>query len=506
MGTGSKSNTTTTPTPTHGDRLASGSHHRVVIIGAGFAGLGMAIQCQQQGISDWVLLEKADDVGGTWRDNHYPNCQCDVPSNLYSFSFALKPDWSRSFGWAEEIHQYLQQCTQDFGLNPGIRFDSEVTAAQWDDAGSCWRITTADGWHCTADVMVSGHGPLSAPAVPDIAGLDEFSGPVFHSAHWDHSVDLEGKKVAVIGTGASSVQIVPGIQPEVDELLVFQRSAPWVVPRPDRPVSERRKAIYRRFPALQRLVRQAIYWSRELLVVPMAYRPSLLGAGEAQARAHLARQVRDPELRAKLEPDYSMGCKRVLLSNDYYPALAADNTSLVDERIDKVGTGSILTADGVEHEVDVIVLATGFHVTDHPMADRVRGRDGRTLNEHWSESQSAYLGTSVTGFPNMFMIIGPNTGLGHTSMIVMMEAQFAYILGAFDHMRRTGTEVIEVRPQVQRSFNEELQQKLDGTVWASGCASWYLDDDGRNTTLWPDFTFRFRRRLARFDPGSYTQR
>lgn len=482
----------------------SGGHHRVAIIGAGFAGLGMAIRCQQAGIGDWILLEAADDVGGTWRDNTYPNCQCDVPSNLYSFSFALKSDWSRSFGWAEEIHDYLRECTDEFGLRDRIRFGSRVTCAEWDSEAGRWELRCADGWSGTADVVISGHGPLSAPSIPDIPGLAEFAGPVFHSAEWDHDVDLAGKRVAVVGTGASSVQIVPGIQPEVGELLVFQRTPPWVVPRPDRPVSERRKRLYRRFPALQRVVRSAIYWARELLVVPMVHRPSLLSLGEAQAKAHLARQVRDPDLRAKLTPDYSMGCKRVLLSNDYYPAVAAPNTRLVTEGIDKVGRNSVLTEDGTEHPVDVIVLATGFHVTDHPMGDCVRGRDGRTLNEHWRDGQSAYLGTAVSGFPNLFSIIGPNTGLGHTSMIVMMEAQFTYILGALAHMRRSGVTTLEVRPEVQAAYNDEIQDRLAGTVWSSGCASWYLDANGRNTTLWPDFTFRFTRRLSEFDPESYS--
>ncbi len=484
-------------------RLASNPRHiRVAIVGAGFSGLGMAIRLRQKGIDDFVVLERAADVGGTWRDNTYPGCACDVPSHLYSFSFALNPNWSRWFSPQQEILDYLRWCAGHFGVTPHICWNEEVIDASWDEDEQRWRITTSSG-QLTAQVLVLGNGPLSEPSIPPIPGLACFEGTLFHSARWDHSHDLAGERVAVIGTGASAVQFVPRIQPYVGHLTLFQRTPPWVLPRQDRPISGRQRALFRALPLAQHLVRTAIYWQRELLVPGFVYRPRLMKGAERLALQHLASQVADPVLRAKLTPSYPMGCKRILLSDDFYPALTQDNVEVVTERICEVRTSSIVTQDGREHTVDTIILATGFHVTDMPAARYVRGRDGLVLADAWRDGPRAYLGTTVVGFPNLFLLIGPNTGLGHSSMVFMIESQIAYILDCLRIMNRRRVQAVEVRPDVQQSFNYEMQRRMQGTVWTSGCASWYLDAGGYNSTLWPGFTWEYRWRTCRFDPANY---
>jgi cation diffusion facilitator CzcD-associated flavoprotein CzcO len=490
------------------DRTAAESggptpHVRVAIIGTGFAGLGMAIRLLDAGERDIVLLERADDVGGTWRDNTYPGCQCDVPSHLYSFSFAPNADWSRSFGLQSEIRAYLRDTAERFGVIPHIRFRSELLEARWDAAAQHWHLTTTTGT-LTATILVSGHGPLSEPKYPTIPGLETFEGTTFHSAAWQHDHDLTDRKVAVIGTGASAIQFVPAIQPQVEELNLYQRTPAWVVPRPDRPIPERTRARLRRHPQLLKARRAGIYWSRELIVVAMAKKPRLMNVAQKVARKHLALQVKDPVLRAKLTPDYSIGCKRVLLSNEYFPAVSKPNVDVITTGIREVTPTSIIAADGTEREVDTIIFGTGFQVTDQPIGRRIIGATGATLTETWAETMQAYLGATVSGFPNFFMVAGPNTGLGHTSMVVMMEAQFAYILDALETMKERGLATIDVRRDVQAAYNEGLQRDLEGTVWSSGCSSWYLDAKGNNTTLWPTFTFTFRKRTRHFDADSYT--
>jgi cation diffusion facilitator CzcD-associated flavoprotein CzcO len=478
-------------------------HVRVAIVGAGFGGLGTAIRLRQEGIDDFVVLERAHDVGGTWRDNSYPGCQCDVPSHLYSFSFAPNAGWSRTFSHQAEIHRYLQDCAERFGILPHLRFGHEVLGADWDERRQVWQLETSRG-SLTADVVVAGPGPLSEPSLPDIPGLEGFEGIAFHSASWNHDHDLAGERVAVIGTGASAIQFVPRIQPDVSRLHVFQRTPPWVLPHPDRPISRAERGLYRLVPGLRRLVRSAIYWGRETFVLAFAVDRRIMGLPERIARAHLRRQVPDPQLRARLTPDYRLGCKRILLSNDWYPALVQPNVELVTDAIREVRPRSIVTADGVEREVDTIIFGTGFHVTDMPVAHRVRGRGGRTLAEAWRGSPQAYVGSTVAGFPNLFFLLGPNTGLGHTSVVFMIEAQIEHALGALRAMARCGAAAVEVRPEVQAAFNAGVQQKMRGTVWtAGGCASWYIDATGRNSTLWPDFTFRFRNRARRFAVADY---
>ncbi|MGY1603400.1 flavin-containing monooxygenase [Geodermatophilus sp. SYSU D00815] len=475
----------------------------IAIIGSGFAGLGMAIQLRQRGETDVVVLERADDVGGTWRDNRYPGAACDVQSNLYSFSFAPNPDWPRSYSAQPEIQAYLQDVAARYGVREQVVFGADVTAARWDDDERRWRISTTAG-EFRARVLISAAGALADPTYPDIPGLDGFEGDVMHSARWDDDVDLEGRAVGVIGTGASAVQIVPAIQPVVGSIAVYQRTAPWVVPRSDRPVRRSARWLYRRVPPFQKAVRGVLYAVRELLVVGMAKRRRFLKPVERLARAHLARQVRDPKLREALTPDYAIGCKRILISNDYYPAVAAPNAELVTAGIAEVRPRSVVTRDGVERPTDVLVLATGFHVTDLPIAERIRGRDGRTLAQVWDDGITTNRSTTVAGFPNLFLLVGPNVGVGHTSVVYMIESQVAYVDAALRTMDAEGLEVLETTPRAMAAYRDLVAGRSEGTVWlAGGCASWYLDEHGRNSALWPDFTFRFRRMLSAFDRENY---
>jgi cation diffusion facilitator CzcD-associated flavoprotein CzcO len=476
---------------------------RVAIVGSGFAGLGMAITLRRRGESDFVVLERGDDVGGTWRDNHYPGAACDVQSNLYSFSFALNPDWPRSYSEQPEIEAYLRATADRFDVRRHCVFGADVTGARWDDEDRRWHVTTTAGDY-RARILVSAAGALADPTYPAIPGLETFTGTVMHSARWDEGHDLTGERVAVIGTGASAIQIVPAIQPTVDTVAVYQRTPPWIVPRTDRPVRPVARRLYRWFPFVQRAVRGALYLFREFLVVGMAKNRRLLVPVGRLARAHLNRQVRDPKLRAALTPDYTIGCKRILISNDYYPALSAPNAELVTAGIAEVRPASIVTRDGVERPTDTIVLATGFHVTDLPIAEKIAGRDGRTLAEVWKAGMVTNRSTTVAGFPNLFLLVGPNVGVGHTSMVYMIESQLSYVEDALRTMEREDVELLETTAQAQEAYRAFIAEKSRGTVWlAGGCASWYLDEHGHNTTLWPDFTFRFRRMLRRFDRENY---
>ncbi|HEY8679837.1 MAG TPA: NAD(P)/FAD-dependent oxidoreductase [Candidatus Dormibacteraeota bacterium] len=472
------------------------------MVGSGFSGIGMAVRLKQAGIDDFVILERAADLGGTWRDNTYPGCQCDVESNLYSFSFAPNPAWTRTYSRQAEIWDYLRLCAEKFGLGPHLRYRHEVKSATWDEGNARWRIESTGG-PFSAHVVVAAVGPLSEPSLPAIPGLDGFPGPHFHSAAWDHEVDLSGKRVAVIGTGASAIQLVPHLQPEVARLHLFQRTPPWVLPHRDREVGGVARALYRTIPGLQSLARFAVYWSRELFVIPfMKVRPN--PPPEQLARRHLEKQVADPELRARLTPDYAIGCKRILISNEYYPAIQQPNVELVTDGVREVRGKTVVADDGSEREVDAIVLATGFRVTEMPFARWVTGRDGNCLGDRWKGSPTAYRGTAVAGFPNLFLLLGPNTGLGHTSVLVMLEAQLRYVMGCLNHLERSGKARIEVLPEAQKAFNEDVQARLRDTVWNSGgCRSWYLDRTGRNTTIWPGMTWPYVRLMRRFDPAAY---
>jgi cation diffusion facilitator CzcD-associated flavoprotein CzcO len=477
-------------------------HHRIVIVGAGFSGIGMAIRLKQRGIEDFVVLERAPDVGGAWHFNTYPGCRCDVPSHLYSFSFAPNPDWSNTYSPQPEIRDYLGRCADEFQIREHILTNVELETAAWNQDDELWEIDTTAGAF-TASVLVSGMGPLTEPKLPDVPGLESFEGKTMHSAQWDHDYQLKGKRVASIGTGASAIQYVPSIQEEVEKLYVFQRTAPWIMPHGSRPISDREHAIFRRVPAVQRLVRSLVYLSKEVLVLGFVKRPRLMGALERLSRWHMRRQVSDPGLLPKLTPDYSFGCKRILPSNSWYPALQQPNVELVTGGLQAIGPHAVIDSDGVEREVDAIIFGTGFHVADPPVAEQVRGRDGRLMREVWEGTPRAYLGTSVPDFPNLFLLLGPNTGLGHSSMVYMIETQIDHVLQAIEAMDRSGASTIEVSPRVYEEFNREVDARMKGTVWDSGCSSFYLDATGRNGVLWPDWTWRFRQLATQFDEQAY---
>jgi len=470
----------------------------VAIVGSGFSGLGLAIRLREAGVEDFVVLERADEVGGTWRDNTYPGCSCDVYANLYCYSFAPNPHWKTTFGKQPELLEYLRSCADRFGVTPHVRFGHEVVAARWDAATERWAIATSHGDY-TAKVLVTATGYLSEPAIPSIPGLETFAGEMFHSARWNHDFDISGRRVAVIGTGASAIQFVPAIQPEVGRLDLYQRTPPWVGPKHDKPMPKRVSTS----PRYQRFRRNFNKWGREVLVFAMN-RPRLMKKMNKMAKDHLKKSVPDKELRARLTPDYIMGCKRVLFSDTYYPALQQPNVDLVTDGIQEVRPHSIVANDGTEREVDAIVLGTGFLATARPFAERVWGRDGQSLAAEWSDGMKAYRGTTVSGFPNMFVMLGPGTTSPHTSMTVMLEAQVNYVLDAVRTIDDRGLGSVDVRPDVQDAYNARIQKQFAGTVWTNGgCNSWYLDANGRNTTLWPTFSWRFRKITKRFDLGSY---
>jgi cation diffusion facilitator CzcD-associated flavoprotein CzcO len=476
----------------------------VVIVGAGFAGIAMGAELNRRGRPDYVVLERGSDVGGTWRDNTYPGATCDIPSRLYSLSFAPNPNWSRTFSAQPEILDYLRRVAREHGVIDRCRFDVEVIAARWDPSVRRWEVATTAG-RFRARYLIVGSGALSEPADPDLAGLASFAGPVFHSARWNHDVPLAGRRVAVIGTGASAVQIVPSIAGVTSHLDVYQRTPAWVMPRNDRAYRPLEKRLFRRLPVVARLIRAALYATHEAYVVMFAKRPRLAGIGSRIATRHLRRQVSDPELRRRLTPQFAFGCKRVLISSDYYPTLARDDVELVTSSIATIRPTAIVTVDGTEHPTDVIIFATGFHVTDSPIAGRIRDGDGVSLAERWQVTgMQALRGTTVPGYPNLFFIVGPNTGQGHTSMVYIIESQVAYISSALRAVSSRASRTLDARPDAARRYNEAVQSRLAPTVWnAGGCRSWYLDSQGRNSTLWPDFTFRYRGATRRVDLSEY---
>jgi len=471
---------------------------RFLIIGAGFSGLGAGIKLRQAGYDDFVIVERADDVGGTWRDNTYPGCRCDVQSNLYSYSFDPKPDWSETYPSQPELWEYLQQAVRKNNLSTYLRFGHEVIEARWDAATRRWQVATTKG-QFAARYLIAGVGALVEPSLPDIPGIETFAGTLMHSARWDHGWQPAGRRVAVAGTGASAIQIVPSIQPQVEHLTVFQRTSAFVVPHTNHPVRPAVKTMYRLVPGTQRLSRTLAYWLREILAIGFTRNPKILKKAEVAWRKHMESAVTDPVMRGQLTPAYDLGCKRVLPSNDFYPAIAKPNVSLVTEKIIEIRPDAVVTADGTVHPVDTLILATGFHVTDNPMLGQICGKEGQPLADAW---RSTYLGTVVPGFPNYFHLTGANTGLGHSSMLLMIESQLRYIVDGIAKTQAGGG-TFEVRPEVAAAYNAELQRRLGRTVWSSGCSSWYLDSEGRNVTLWPGFTFEFRRRTREFSTADF---
>jgi cyclohexanone monooxygenase len=488
--------------------MTTSTHVEHLIVGAGFAGLCAAIKLQEDGETDFLVVEKGSDVGGTWRDNTYPGAACDVPSQLYSFSFAPNPDWSSSYSAQPEIQSYIRRVAQHSGTLDRFVFDTRFEDAAWDDAAQRWRarIVGPDGARTvTATTLVLAAGALSEPKAPAIDGIGTFQGRIFHSARWDHDVDLTGKRVAVIGTGASAIQIVPELQQVVGHLDVYQRTAPWVIPRNDRTYGALERRALRRLSGLRRLYRTGIYWAHEAYVPAFTIEPKIAFPARKAALLNISRGIQDPTLRAKVTPHFAIGCKRILRSNTYYPALASDNVELVTDPIAKVTGDAVVTTDGVERPVDVLVVATGFHTTELPIAEHVTGATGRTLADTWrAGGMAAYKGTTVPGFPNLFMLVGPNTGQGHTSMVFIIESQVAYLRDAVRTLRREGYAALQPRADATRAWNDDLQRRMKRTVWTTGgCQSWYLDEHGRNTTLWPKSTITFRRQLAGFDREAY---
>jgi cation diffusion facilitator CzcD-associated flavoprotein CzcO len=479
-------------------------HVRVAIIGAGFSGLGMAIRLLKSGKDDFLIFERAGEVGGTWRDNTYPGAECDVAALLYSFSFAQPTDWQSTYGKQPELYDYLRDCADRFGVRPYIRFHHELLGARWDENLRRWHIETSQGEY-TAQVLVTGSGYLSDPVVPDIKGLSGFQGKVFHSSTWDHDYDLTGKRVAVIGTGASALQFVPKIQPQVGRLDIYQRTPAWIGPKNDKPNGRFRQWLFRNVPGYQKFRRGYNQRGREILSFIFA-RPAMAEKTvQGMMVKHLNKSVPDPELRARLTPDFTVGCKRMLFSNTYYPAIQQPNVELVTDGIAEVRANSVVTADGREREVDAIILGTGFRATDRPVAQRVLGAAGTSLAQAWqADGMTAYRGTTVAGFPNLFMLLGPNTTLGHSSQTVMIESQIAYVADALEQMEKRGLASVAVHADAQQAYNETVQKKLQTTVWNAGsCASWYLDDHGRNPSIWPGSTAQFRKQLKRFDLAAY---
>lgn len=504
---------------------------KIAIIGTGFSGLGMGIKLKEAGYDNFVILEQSDDVGGTWHENHYPGCACDVQSALYSFSFEQNPDWTRMFARQREIQAYLRGCAEKYDLMKHVRLNTHVAGAHFDEKNQSWTVETCDSpklWaymqnkglnpgdklnrkdedlpefsSFKADVVVSGMGGLSTPAYPNIKGIETFTGKSFHSQDWDHSYDFKGKRVAVIGTGASAIQFVPEVAKEAGHLDLYQRTPPWIVPKPDREIRPLERMMFRKFPQTLNALRQSIYWMLEARVLGFVGNPRILKIGELQARRHIRNQIKGRELRKKVTPEFHFGCKRVLISNNYYPALAQDNVDVLTDGIREVHGNVIVDNNGHEREVDCIIYGTGFKAQDPIPAGMVYGRNGQDLLDAWKGGAEAYKGSAIAGFPNFFMLMGPNTGLGHSSMVYMIESQIQYVLDALKKMEKHGWKSVEVKKEAQSQYNASIHAKLGDSVWQTGCKSWYVNENGKNTTLWPGFTWQFRQQTRRFDAGQY---
>ncbi|WP_433754493.1 flavin-containing monooxygenase [Nocardia sp. CA-135398] len=490
------------PAPTRSQQSVEDTD--TIIIGSGFSGLGIAALLDDAGLRSFRILESGNDIGGTWRDNTYPGCACDIPSPLYSFSFDQKPDWSRLFASQPEILDYLRDVARRRGLIERTRFGQTVKRARWVEDEARWEVTTAEGQHYRCRFLVSAVGPLHHPSYPQVRGAQTFEGPLFHSATWRHDVDLTGKRVAVIGTGASAIQFVPAIVDDVAALTVFQRTPPWIVPKADRPLSGNHQRAARWFRPYRWYVRNRLFWIHENRAAGFVSDPAAMAQTAALAGRHLARQVPDEELRAALTPDYTIGCKRLLISSDWYPALSKKHVTVRRGGIQEIRPHTVIGDDGREVEADVVIYGTGFDA-QNTIRIEILGAGGRTLAEAWDGGNQAYLGTAVAGFPNLFLMVGPNTGLGHNSQVFMIESQARYIIDLLRKIHRRGVRSVAVRPEVQESFNEWLDGRMVGTVWQTGgCRSWYQDPrSGRNTVLWPDTTVSFWRRTRRARLSDY---
>ncbi|OLF53915.1 flavin-containing monooxygenase [Pseudomonas chlororaphis] len=477
----------------------------IVIIGTGFAGLAMGAQLKRHGHHDFIIVERAGGIGGTWRDNTYPGAACDVPSHLYSFSFRPNPHWSSLFSPGPEILAYLKETAHDEGLLPHISFSTNVEDAIWDQTDKVWKIHTSRG-ELACRYLITGTGHLADESLPNIPGLEAFKGEVFHSARWPHEAQTRGKRIGIVGSGASALQIVPELAKDAEHLVVFQRTPPYVIPRVDRPYSDVERRVFQRDPSTMREHRNELFWYLESTFASRRAVPRYLAETRHIARAHLERQVPDEALRAKLTPDYTVGCKRVLISNTYYPTFLRDNVQLEASALAKVEHGKAVAASGASHDLDMLIFCTGFETAQPPYAALIRGHDGQPLSQAWAQGMEAFASTTVHGFPNLFMVNGPNTGLGHNSIVYIIEAQVDYILGALDWAKQSGQQVMEVSAHAQAEYVNRMQELAEGTVWLSeGCKSWYVDPrSGRLTLVWPNFAHDFRHRNGRFDPTPYT--
>jgi cation diffusion facilitator CzcD-associated flavoprotein CzcO len=500
------------PEPATSNQMPADICVDVLIVGAGFSGLCMGIKLLETGMKDFLIIEKSDDLGGTWYENRYPGCACDVPAHLYSFSFERNPGWTRMFASQPEIYQYLKSCVERYGLAPYMRFNTRFQEAAWDQSAGLWRVRAGDNLRdnlsIRARVLVSGMGALHVPHYPEIPGIERFSGPSFHSATWKPEVDLIGKRVAVVGTGASAVQFVPQIVPRVGRLYLFQRTPAWIVPRLDFGISEKWRQRFSNVPGLAWAFRKLLFLSLEWRVLSFLGDRFVREHLEKIARRHLERSITDSELRAALTPKYQIGCKRILLSDDFYPALQRPHVELVTEDIAEVRERSIVTRDGVERPIDVLIYGTGFHVTDQFIGMRLVGRDGIEIHDAWRNGMSAYLGVTVSGFPNFFILLGPNTGLGHNSVVLMIEAQVGYVINCLKLMRERKIGAMEVRAESQKHFAADIRDRMARTVWQSGgCRSWYQDTHtGENTTLWPGSVIAYMRNMRSVSTAEYDLR
>lgn len=476
----------------------------VAIVGAGVSGLGMGIQLLKAGETNFKIFDKGHDVGGTWRDNTYPGCGCDVKSSLYSYSFEPWAEWSNSYAKQGEIYKYLRHCATKYGVYPYIQFNTSITGSVFDEQAGLWNITTADGKTIQARNVVTAVGPFSAPKVAEFKGAEKFKGKTVHTAAWDHSVELEGKRVGLIGTGATAVQVGPAIADKVKNLVVFQRTANWIMPRPDRNIEEAEKALNRKTPLNMKMNRLGVYWFNELTAPFLILKYDMFKAQpEKMASSYLARKVKDPELRKKLTPTFKFGCKRVLVSSDWYPTMQKEHVHLETNAIECITEKGIRTADGVEHELDVIIYATGYEVRHTGSPIDAKGIGGASLNDKWKDGSEAYQGISTAGFPNLYFLVGPFTGPGHTSVIAYAEAQIGYVIQAIKLRQKRKLKAISVKPEVEQKFVNTMDFRSEHTVWKSGCASWYLSPNGRNNTLYPGLNAEYRMRIARFNPAEY---
>ena len=479
--------------------------YQVGIIGAGFGGLVAALKLKDAGKNNFVIFERASQIGGTWRDNTYPGCACDVPSHLYSLSAAPNPEWRLKFSTQPEIFNYLKNVVTKNDLTKHIRLNTDIVEIKFIELGGFWQVTDRTGNQTTVKALISATGPLNRPVIPKFQGLEDFKGEKFHSSAWNSTCDLKGKQVAIIGTGASSIQIVPSIAADVAQLHVFQRTPAWIAPRMNRKISSFEKKVYKYAPFMQKGVREVLYWVNEFLGKAFVGNKNIHKLSEYVALQKLKKEVKDPEIRQKLTPQYKLGCKRVLVSDDYYPAFNRPNVNLITTYIEKITADSIVTKDGQIYPVDIIVFATGFEAAEVAIYTKIFDKNGQNLIDFWAKTGvEAYRGTTVSGYPNLLFMLGPNTGLGHNSVIHMMESQMTYMLQYLELLEKSGEKAyLDVKSDVQKTHNDLLQRQFEGTVWDSGCQSWYRNKNGRITTLYPRLTVQFRREMQKMNEADY---